>query len=178
MKQIRNTDKQFIIPNEVIANKIYHVRGKQVMLDRDLAELYEVKAIRLREQVKRNTERFPENFMFQLTDEEVDSMVSQNAIPSRQHLGGSLPYAFTEHGVLQLSNVLKSGQAVQVSINIIEVFIKIRELLLTNKDILLQLNQIRTSLNEHEDRIDMIYNYLKQFMQDEKKPRTEVGYKK
>lgn len=178
MKQIRNTGKQFIIPNEVIANKIYHVRGKQVMLDRDLAELYEVKAIRLREQVKRNTERFPENFMFQLTDEEVDSMVSQNAIPSRQHLGGSLPYAFTEHGVLQLSNVLKSGQAVQVSINIIEVFIKIRELLLTNKDILLQLNQIRTSLNEHEDRIDMIYNYLKQFMQDEKKPRTEVGYKK
>lgn len=168
----------FIIPSELIASKIYNVRGRQVMLDRDLAELYDVKAIRLREQVKRNKERFPENFMFQLTDKEVDNMVSQNAIPSRQHLGGSLPYVFTEHGVLQLSNVLKSRQSVQVSINIIEVFIKMRELLLTHKDILLQLKEMRTSFDEHEDRIDMIYNYLKQFMQEQKKPRTQVGYKK
>jgi hypothetical protein len=81
-------------------NKIYLIRNHKVMLDRDLAELYGVKAIRLREQVKRNQERFPENFMFQLTEKEVENMVSQNAIPSRQHLGGSLPYAFTEHGVL------------------------------------------------------------------------------
>lgn len=75
------------------------------MLDRDLAELFEVKSIRLREQVKRNAEKFPVHFMFQLTNEEVEVMVSQNAIPSRQHLGGSLPYVFTEHGVLQLANV-------------------------------------------------------------------------
>lgn len=77
-------------------NKIYLIRGHKVMLDRDLAELYGVKAIRLRKQVKRNHERFPENFIFQLNEKEVEAMVSQNAIPSKQHLGGSLPYAFSE----------------------------------------------------------------------------------
>ena len=92
--------KSVAIPDEVVMNKIYPVRGHKVMLDRDLAELYGVKAIRLREQVKRNQDRFPVNFMFQLDEKEVESMVSQNAIPSRRHLGGSLRYAFTEHGVL------------------------------------------------------------------------------
>ena len=86
------------IPDEVVMNKIYLVRHHKVMLDRDLAELYGVQAIRLREQVKRNKERFPENFMFQLTEQEIEDMVSQNAIPSKQVLGGALPYAFTEHG--------------------------------------------------------------------------------
>ncbi len=88
------------------------------MLDRDLADLYGVKALRLREQVKRNADRFPENFMFRLTEEETDFMVSQNAIPSRQYLGGHLPYVFTEHGVLMLANVLKSERAIKMSIRI------------------------------------------------------------
>lgn len=88
------------IPDEVVVKKIYMIRGHKVMLDRDLAELYGVKAIRLREQVKRNKERFPENFMMQLTEAEVEDMVSQNAIPSKQVLGGAFPYVFTEHGVL------------------------------------------------------------------------------
>jgi hypothetical protein len=81
-----------------ISSKILTLRGQQVMLDRDLAGLYGVKSIRLREQVKRNNERFPDDFMFQLTDNEVELMVSQNAIPSKQHLDGALPYAFTEEG--------------------------------------------------------------------------------
>ena len=97
------------------------------MLDKDLANLFAVRAIRLREQVKRNRDKFPSHFMFQLTDYEVDIMVSQNAIPSRQHLGGSLPFVFTEHGVLQLANVLKSKRATQVSIRIIEIFVKMRK---------------------------------------------------
>lgn len=94
-----------MIPDEVVMNKIYFIRGQKVMLDRDLATLYGVMAIRLREQVKRNRERFPENFMFQLSEKEVEDMVSQNAIPSKQHLGGYLPYGFTEHGILMLANV-------------------------------------------------------------------------
>jgi hypothetical protein len=98
-----------LIIDENIKNKIYTVRGIQVMLDRDLAELYQVKDIRLREQVKRNIERFPTDFMFQLTNKEVETMVSQNAIPSKQHLGGSLPYAFSEQGVSMLSSVLRSN---------------------------------------------------------------------
>ena len=118
-----------ILPNEVITSKIFFIRSEKVLLDRDLAVLFDVKAIRLREQLKRNIEKFPSHFMFQLTNEEVDIMVSQNAIPSRQHLGGSLPYVFTEHGVLQLANVLKSDRATQVSIKIIEVFIRMQEML-------------------------------------------------
>ncbi len=107
-----------VLHDEVLINKIYYIKGHKVMLDRDLAELYDVKPIRLREQVKRNINRFPENFMFQLTEEEVESMVSQNAIPSKKHLGGYLPYVFTEHGVLMLANVLRSERAIQVSIRI------------------------------------------------------------
>lgn len=90
-------DKLQVIDTQNLRGKIHTIRGFQVMIDRDLAELYEVKTIRLREQVKRNIDRFPDDFMFQLSDDEVDFMVSQNAIPSRKHLGGSLPYVFTEH---------------------------------------------------------------------------------
>lgn len=93
-----------IIPTEVIANKIYLLWGNKVMLDKDLAFLYGVKPIRLREQVKRNILRFPRKFMFQLNSSEVEMMVSQNAIPSMSHLGGTFPFAFTEHGILMLAN--------------------------------------------------------------------------
>jgi hypothetical protein len=110
-----------------ISSRILTLRGEQVMLDRDLAELYGVRPIRLREQVKRNSERFPSDFMFQLNENEVDSMVSQNAIPSRQHLGGALPYAFTEQGIYMLASVLKSNKAVEVNIAIIRTFKKLRE---------------------------------------------------
>jgi hypothetical protein len=169
--------ESFIIPDEKIISKIYQLRNKSVMLDRDLAELYDVKAYRLREQVKRNINRFPENFMFQLTEKEVELMVSQNAIPSKQHLGGYLPYAFTEHGVLQLSNVLKSERANLISIKIIELFVKMREMLLTHKDILMQLEEMRKTIAGQEDRVDLIYNYLVQFIDKQKKPRTEIGFK-
>jgi hypothetical protein len=169
--------ESFIIPDETIISKIYQLRNKSVMLDRDLAELYDVKAYRLREQVKRNINRFPENFMFQLTEKEVEFMVSQNAIPSKQHLGGYLPYAFTEHGVLQLSNVLKSERANLISIKIIELFVKMREMLMTHKDILMQLEEMRKSIAGQEDRVDLIYNYLVQFIDKQKKPRTEIGFK-
>lgn len=110
-----------------ISSKIVTLRDKQVMLDRDLSQLYGVKSIRLREQVKRNSERFPNDFMFQLTDKEVASMVSQNAIPSKQHLGGALPYAFTEEGIYMLATVLNSKVAVQTNIAIIRTFKKLRE---------------------------------------------------
>ena len=110
-----STVKAIGLPEDKVINKIWELRGQKVILDRDLAELYGVRAIRLREQVKRNAERFPENFMMQLSEEEVEDMVSQNAIPSKQVLGGALPYAFTEHGVLMLSNVLKSKRAIKMS---------------------------------------------------------------
>ena len=123
------------LPDEVLISKIYLLRGMKVMLDKDLADLYDIRPIRLREQVKRNQNRFPSNFMFKLSEEEVGFMVSQNAIPSLQHLGGALPFAFTEHGVLMLANILKSERAIQASVRIIEVFVRLREMLLTHKDL-------------------------------------------
>ena len=120
------------LSEEMLVNKIFHLRGAKVMLDKDLAELYGVKPIRLREQVKRNRKRFPKKFMFRLTRKEADMLVSQNAIPSLKHLGGYLPFAFTEHGILMLANVLKSGRAMQMSVRIIEVFVKMREMLLAH----------------------------------------------
>lgn len=139
----KKSNKINIIPQEVLISKIYFLREQKVMLDRDLAILYGVKSIRLREQVKRNISRFPNHFMFQLSEQEVEIMVSQNAIPSKQHLGGTLPYAFTEHGVLMLANVLKSERAIEVSIRIIELFVKLREMLVTNVELKLEIERIK-----------------------------------
>ncbi|MEA3433991.1 MAG: ORF6N domain-containing protein [Campylobacterota bacterium] len=117
---------ELIVEGE-ISSKILTLRGQQVILDRDLAGLYQVKSIRLREQVKRNSKRFPNDFMFRLTEDEIETMVSQNAIPSKQHLGGALPYAFTEQGVYMLATVLKSDVAINVNIAIMRTFTKLRE---------------------------------------------------
>lgn len=109
---------ELIIDNQTIQNKIYTIRGVQVMLDKDLALLYDVKPTRLREQVRRNMKKFPIDFMFELSESEVDFMVSQNAIPSRQHLGGSVPLVFTEQGVSMLATVLRSDIAIEISISL------------------------------------------------------------
>ena len=168
-----------IIPNEVITNKIYLIRGQKVMLDRDLAELYDVKNIRLREQVKRNTDKFPEHFMFRLTETETDFMVSQNAIPSKKHLGGSLPYVFTEHGILQLANVLTGDRATQMSIRIIEVFVQMREALTDNLSLKLDIEEIKKKLSNHSKNIELVFNYLDELIEkkENEKPRNKIGYK-
>ena len=175
--------KETIIPHEIIQNKIYEIRGFKVMLDRDLAELYDVKSIRLREQVKRNLEKFPIRFMFQLSKEETNMMVSQNAIPSKKHLGGALPYVFTEHGALQLANVIKSNRATQVSIMIIETFVEMRELISTNQDILNKLKELEKTDRKQSQQIDVIFRYIQQLensqkIRTEQSERTKIGFKK
>jgi hypothetical protein len=122
-----------LLPDATITDKILLLRRQRVMLDRDLAELYGVRPFRLREQVERNNNRFPLLFMFQLTDKELRQVVSQNAIPSHSHTGGSLPYAFTEHGVLMLANILKSEQAIAMSIRIIDLFVRMREAMMAQR---------------------------------------------
>lgn len=170
--------KQIAIPDEVVMNKIFLARGQKVMLDRDLAELYGVKAIRLREQVKRNQDRFPENFMFHFTEKEVKNMVSQFAIPSKQHLGGYLPYAFTEHGVLMLANVLKSEQAIAMSIRIIEIFVKLRETMLMNKGVLLKLEQLEHKVVRQGGDIKLIFKYLKELLNPKAETLPKIGFKR
>jgi hypothetical protein len=112
------------------------------MLDKDIAVLYEVKPIRLREQVQRNIARFPDDFMFQLTEAEVDFMVSQNAIPSRKYLGGSLPYVFTEQGVASLAGVLKSAKAAEVHVNIMRAFVEMRRFIQNNANLFSRLDSV------------------------------------
>jgi len=123
------------VPAIPIERHIHVVRGQKVMLDRDLAELYGVKAIALRQQVKRNQERFPADFMFQLTESEAHALVSQSVIPSRRSFGGSLPYVFTQEGVAMLSSVLRSRRAILTNIAIMRSFVRMRELIAANKDI-------------------------------------------
>ena len=127
-----------MIPEEVIMSKIYLIRTHKVMLDNDLAELYEVETRRLNEQVKRNIDRFPKDFMSQLTIEEFENLKSQFAT-SRWGGRRKLPYAFTEHGVLMLSSILNSDRAIKVNIQIMRIYTRIRQMLLTHTDILLRL---------------------------------------
>jgi len=149
-----------VIDNNSIQNKIFTIRGLQVMLDRDLAELYGAKPIRLREQVKRNIGRFPDDFMFQLTPEEVDFMVSQNAIPSKQHLGGSLPYAFTEAGVSMLASVLRSEIAVKMSVQIIRAFVQMRKFIANNAAIFQRLDSIEQKQYLTDTKLDKVFEAI------------------
>lgn len=165
-----------IIPGEAIAGKIYLLRDSKIMLDKDLAILYDVQAIRLRQQVKRNSSRFPKHFMFQLTAKEVEFMVSQNVIPSVQSLGGALPYAFTEHGILMLANVLKNERAIHVSIKIIEIFVKMREVITSHKELLSKIEQIEKKVTNQDEKVELLFNYVKKFIQGEQ-DRPKIGYK-
>ncbi len=152
--------QELIIIENNIKDKIHNIRNHQVMLDRDLAELYGVKPIRLREQVKRNIDRFPDDFMFQLSEKEVDFMVSHFAIPSKQHLGGSLPYAFTEQGVSMLSSILRSETAVNISIKIIRSFVAMRKILSQNIPMFERFERIEQRLNIYDENFDKLFEAL------------------
>lgn len=159
---------------ERIGERIFVIRGHKVMLDTHLAELYAVKAIRLREQVKRNRDRFPPDFMFQLTDEETAAMVSQNAIPSRQHLGGGLPCVFTQEGVAMLSSVLRSPRAVAANIGIMRAFVRLRWLRGVNRDLAAKLGELEGKLNIHDAQIMGIFNAIRELVQPTPKPK--IGF--
>jgi hypothetical protein len=164
------------ISTEIITGKILFIRGQKVMLDKDLAQLYRVKPIRLREQVKRNRRRFPDDFMFQLTHEEADSMVSQNAIPSRKHLGGYRPYVFTEQGVAMLSTVLNSERAIFVNIAIMRAFVKLREALSLNKELAAKLKELERKVEGHDESIHAIFEAIRRLMREEEKPKGKIGF--
>lgn len=169
--------KSVAIPDEVVMSKIYVIRDQKVMLDEDLAELYGVETRRLNEQVKRNKDRFPEDFMFTLTEHEFADLKSQNATSS---WGGrrKLPNAFTEHGVLMLSSVLNSPQSIQVNIQIMRIYIRIREMLLAHKDVFLRVEQVEKHLMKNDQKIELLFTYLSKFIEKEDEPRTEIGFKR
>jgi hypothetical protein len=176
--------KSITIPDEVVMSKIYVIRNVNVMLDRDLAELYGVETKYLKRQVKRNIIRFPEDFMFELTEQEFKDWRSQFVTSNEDKMGlRYAPYAFTEDGVAQLSTVLSSERAIKVNIQIIRLFSKMRKLVLTHKDILHKLEELERNDIEHDKKIELIFEYLKQLekakqVELEHKHRKKIGFKK
>jgi hypothetical protein len=167
------------IPDEAIINKIYLIRDQKVMIDRDLAELYGVETKRLKEAVRRNRQRFPDDFMFVLTREEFQNWRTQIASSKSDLMGLRYsPYCFTEQGVTMLSCILNSQKAIDSNIRIIRVFTKMREMLITHKDILLKLEHFEKQVVKNREDIQLIFEALKQFLNPLPIPRKQIGYKR
>ena len=164
-----------VVPDEVLINKIYLIRGQKVMLDQDLAALYGVETKTFNQSVKRNIDRFPDDFMFQLTGSEFENLRSQIVTSS---WGGRryAPRVFTEQGVAMLSGILNSDIAIEVNIRIIRIFTKLRETLLTHKDILLKLEHLEKKITGHDKDIELIFSALKQLIQQPNPPRKRIGF--
>ena len=168
--------ENFLIPSERIISKIYIIRNRKVMIDRDLAELYGVTTGNLNLAVKRNIKRFPEDFMFQLSKEEMKNWILQIATSNSERMGlRKQPFVFTEGGVAMLSGVLNSERAINVNIQIIRTFIKIRELLATNEAIQRKVMELEKKYGRHNDKIKKIFYILGLLQTDENK--KEIGFK-
>jgi len=157
--------------------RILHVRGQKVLLDYDLAELYGVETRALKQAVRRNRDRFPSDFLFELSDAEIEAMVSQNVIPGRGKLGGASPMAFTEQGVAMLSSVLRSSRALQVNIGIMRAFVHLRELLLSNAGLADKLNAME---KQYDAQFRVVFDAIRMLMAppppDPVPPREEIGF--
>jgi phage regulator Rha-like protein len=167
-----------VIPIEIIERKIYLIRSQKVMLDSDLAELYGVKTFNLNKAVKRNIDRFPQDFMFQLTKEEADSLRFQIGMSKSEGRGGRryLPYAFTEQGVAMLSSVLRSERAIHVNIAIMRVFVKLREFLSTHKELAHKLAELERKIERHDEEIKAIFDAIRQLMTPPQKAKRTIGF--
>ncbi len=171
-------EKNKTLTDEIIMSKIYLVRGQKVMLDRDLAELYGVETRVFNQAVRRNISRFPDDFMFQLTEEELKTLMSQIVTSKKDGRGGvrKPPLVFTELGVSMLSSVLNSELAIRVNIKVIRIFAKMREMWLTHKDILLKLEELENKVDGHDRDIQIIFEYLKQLLNPPQIPRRMIGF--
>jgi hypothetical protein len=166
--------KQVIVPEERILSKILVIRGERVMLDVHLAALYGVETRALKQAVKRNIARFPEDFMYELTETEVEAVVSQNVIPHKKYFGGAVPYAFTETGVAMLSSVLKSAQAVEMNVAIMRTFVAIRKMALSHQDLMQKLEEMKV---ENEKKFKDIHAALEYLLTPPNPPRKAIGFK-
>ena len=173
------TESVLVVPDEVMMNKIYLIRNQKVMLDRDLAELYQVETKVLNQQVKRNSKRFPEDFMFQLTASEFQNLKSQVVTSS---WGGTRkpPSVFTEQGVAMLSGILNSNRAIAVNIQIMRIFIRVRNILTGNTELRLEIETIKKKLNSQDKNMEVVFRYLDELIakKETKEERQLIGYRK
>ena len=165
---------------QIIQNKIYEIRGQRIMLDFDLAEMYEVETRALKQAIKRNIDRFPDDFMFELNEKEIENLVSQSVIPSKSKLGGAKPFAFTEQGVAMLSSVLNSKKAIQVNIAVIRAFVVLRQHLADYKDLKENIATLENQMNLNFKDINQALHYLlnKDEQQISQHERKQIGFKK
>jgi hypothetical protein len=175
---MEKNNQLYSIPETQVTSKIYIVRNKKIMLDRDLAELYEVETRVLNQAVSRNMERFPGEFMFQLTQEEFEILKSQIVTSS---WGGTrkIPFAFTEYGVAMLSSILRSKWAIQVNIQIMLVFSKIREMMLDTLGMKLDIEEIKRRLSNQDKNLELVFSYLDELIEKKESPgpRRPIGFK-
>jgi hypothetical protein len=173
--------ENLIIPDEIISSKIYLIRNQKVMLDRDLAELYQVETKVLKQSVKRNLNRFPNDFMFEMTKNEFENWRSQFVTSNSDKMGlRYAPMVFTEQGVAMLSSILKSDRAIAVNIKIIRIFTKMRELLSDNLSLRIEVEEIKKKMSNHSKNIELVFSYIDELIEkkENKKPITKIGYKK
>jgi len=154
------TKELSIITKKEIENRIYIIRGVQVMLDRDLAKLYQTETRTLKQTVKRNPGRFPDDFMFELTDNDMNDMVSQSVIPSKSYFGGAKPFAFTEHGVAMLSSVIRTPVAIEISLRIIRAFVEMRKMILSNAALFQRIDRLELKQTEADQKFEQIFRAL------------------
>ncbi len=167
------------IPQEAILHQIYFIRDHKVMLDIHLSKLYNVETRALKQAVRRNMDLFPSDFMLILTEAEINVMVSQNVIPSKQHMGGSQPFAFTESGVAMLSSVLKSKRAKEMNVAIMRAFVAMRKMLIDNTELRLAIEELRKKSDNHSKNIELVFKYLDELLEKKENPtdRELIGFK-
>jgi hypothetical protein len=168
-----------LIPQEAIASKIFLIRGRKVMLDRDLAGLYGVKAKVLNQAVKRNRERFPADFMFKLTKSELENWRSQFVTSNSDKMGlRRPPHAFTDYGILMLSSVLNSKRAIQVNIAIMRVFVRFRQFFAAHKELALKISELEKKVARNDKEIQVIFEAIRQLMLEPERPKPKIGFHK
>lgn len=173
-------NNELIVSDEIVISKIYYIREQKVMLDSDLAKLYEVETKQLKRQVRRNLDRFPDDFMFELRPEEYQDSRSQNGTLKQGRNIKYAPIAFTEQGIAMLSSVLNSKRAIQVNIQIIRIFTRIRQLLADNTEIRLEVEKIKNKLENQDKNMEIVFKYLDELLEKQERPnppRRRIGFK-
>lgn len=175
---MKNEINEITMADDIVMNKIYLIRGQRTMLDFDLAELYQVETKQLKRQVRRNIERFPPDFMFELTLEEYNSLRSQFGTLNRGAHSKYLPMVFTEQGVAMLSSVLSSQAAIKVNIQIMRIFTKIRQMLMDNTELRLEIEKIKSKIDNQDKNIEIVFRYLDELIEQksEVRERKRIGY--
>ena len=171
--------KSVNIPDDVIAGKIYEIRGQKVMIDRDLAALFDVETRSLKQAVRRNIRRFPEDFMFEMTDAEFQDWRSQSLTTNADRMGlRYAPFCFSEQGVTMLSCVLNSDLAIEMNIRIIRVFVQLKRMLTISHELVRKLEEIEARVADHDESIELIFDYLKKLIEEPVQPRRTIGYRR